>query len=192
MELAGLSLIKVNTATDFKPFDCGDEDLNDFLLSKSKHYQIELLAVTYLLENEERTIAFFSIFNDSLRVQEKEFASKSAFKRLLSRLVTHPKRHLEYYPALKIGRLGVCNTIKKSGVGTAIINFIISIAMDQNESCACKLITVDAYDKSLGFYEKLGFTYFTETDKGKDTRQMYLDLTPIMNASLEEQSGKIH
>jgi hypothetical protein len=60
------------------------------------------------------------------------------------------------------------------------------LAIDQNAHCACKLITVDAYEQSLGFYEKKGFLYFTETDKDKDTRQMYLDLTPIINASMEE------
>ena len=54
MELAGLSLIKVTTDTIIKPFDCGDEDLNNFLVSKAKDYQKELLAVTYILENEER------------------------------------------------------------------------------------------------------------------------------------------
>jgi hypothetical protein len=162
MELAGLSLIKVNTDTIIKPFDCGDGDLNDFLVSKAKDY--------------------------SLRVQEMAFASKSALKRFLSKLVSHPKRHLEYFPALKIGRLGVCNTTKKTGVVTLIINFIINLAIDQNVHCACKLITVDAYDQSLGFYEKKGFSFFSETDKGKDTRQMYLDLTPIINASLEEQA----
>jgi hypothetical protein len=91
MQLAGLSLIKVNANTIIKPFDCGDDDLNDFLASKAKDYQKELLAVTYILENEERTIAFFSIFNDSLRVQEMSFASKSAFKRFLSKLVSHRK-----------------------------------------------------------------------------------------------------
>jgi|ERR1700722_2755099 len=113
MELAGSSLIKVSLDTIIKPFDCGDGDLNDFLVSKAKDYQRELLTVTYILENQERTIAFFSIFNDSLRVQEMAFASKSALKRFLSNLVSHPKRHLEYFPALKIGRLGVCNTTKK-------------------------------------------------------------------------------
>jgi|SRR5258708_2393794 len=95
MEVAGLSLFKINDDTIIKPFDCGDEDLNDFLLSKAKLYQKELLAVTYILENDERTIAFFSIFNDSLRVQEVAFASRSAFKRFLSKLVSHPKRHEE-------------------------------------------------------------------------------------------------
>jgi GNAT superfamily N-acetyltransferase len=185
MDFSGLSLIKIDGSTDIKPFDCGDDDLNDFLLSKAKYYQSELLAVTYLLENEERTIAFFSIFNDSVRVQEIEFATKSALKRFLSSMVSHPKRHLKYFPALKIGRLGVCKTTRGKGLGRAIVSYIINLAIEQNSNCACKLITVDAYDQSLGFYENIGFSYFTETDEGKDTRQMYLDLTPLLNAASE-------
>lgn len=98
-------------------------------------------------------------------------------------MVTHPKRHLEYFPAIKIGRLGVCNQIQKSGIGKTIVEFIIDLAMRQNEDCACKLITVDAYSQSLGFYERRGFRFFTDNDKGKDTRQMYLDLTPFINAA---------
>jgi predicted GNAT family N-acyltransferase len=186
MELAGLSFIKIDSTTEIKPFDCGDGDLNDFLFSKAKLYQQEHLAVTYLIEDAERTIAFFSIFNDSLKVEESSFASKSAFKRLLSGLVSHPKRHLRYFPALKLGRLAVDNASKKGGIGTTIINFIISLALEQNQSCACKLLTVDAYEQSLAFYEKKGFLYLTESDKGKDTRQMYLDLTPIINAAMAE------
>jgi predicted GNAT family N-acyltransferase len=185
MDFSGLSLVKIDGSTNIKPFDCGDDDLNDFLLSKAKYYQDELLAVTYLLENEERTIAFFSIFNDSVRVQEIKWASKSAFRRFLKNMVSHPKRHLEYFPALKIGRLGVCNTTKGKGLGKAIISYIISLAIDQNNTCACKLITVDAYAQSLGFYGKIGFEYFTDTDEGEDTRQMYLDLTPLINTAKE-------
>ena len=33
------------------PFDCGDEDINDFFVSQAMRYQKELLAVTYFLEN---------------------------------------------------------------------------------------------------------------------------------------------
>jgi len=72
---------------------------------------------------------------------------------------------------------------------TIIKPFDCGDAITQNKSCACKLLTVDAYEQSLGFYEKKGFTYFTDNDKGKDTRQMYLDLTPIINASQEEERG---
>lgn len=134
MELAGLSLNKIDSNTVIKPFDCGDEDLNDFLSSKAKLYQQENLAVTYLIEDETRTVAFFSIFNDSLKVEESFFASKSALKRLLSQLVTHPKRHLRYFPALKIGRLAVDNVNKKGGIGSSIIRFVISLAIEQNKT----------------------------------------------------------
>jgi predicted GNAT family N-acyltransferase len=186
MELAGLSLVKIDANTVLKPFDCGDEDLNDFLSSKAKLYQQEKLAVTYLIESEDRTVAFFSVFNDSLKVEESFFASKSALKRFLSQLVSHPKRHLRYFPALKIGRLAVDNNNKKGGMGSSILQFVISLAIQQNKTCACKLITVDAYPQSLGFYERMGFSYFTDSDKGKDTRQMFLDLTPIINAAIAE------
>jgi len=103
MDFAGLSLIKVNNNTIIKPFDCGDDDLNDFLHSKSVFYSNELLATTYLLEDENDTIAFFSLFNDNVRVEETDFASKSAWKRFLSDIVSHPKRHFKYFPAIKIG-----------------------------------------------------------------------------------------
>ena len=188
MDFSGLQLIKINEDTSIKPFDCGDLDLNDFLLSKAKDYSKELLAVTYILEDNEKTIAFFSIFNDSLRVQEAEFASKTSFKRFLSGLTPHPKRHLRYFPALKIGRLAVNNNIQKSGIGKSIISFIIDLAIRQNDHCACKLITVDAYDQSLRFYEKMNFEYLTDIDKGKDTRQMFLDLKPFLNSVYEHET----
>lgn len=58
-----------------------------------------------------------------------EFASKTAIKRLLKDLVSHPKRHLKSYPAIKIGRLGVTKTIQKSGLGKMIVNSIIELAL---------------------------------------------------------------
>lgn len=178
-----LTLRKVKPPFSFKFFDCGDNDLNQFLTLKAELYKKELLAVTYVLENEDRTIAFFSIFNDSVNAREEKFLSKSSFKRFMKDLLPHPKRHLQDFPALKIGRLGVCSQTQKSGIGKNVIDYIISIALKHNEDCACKLITVDAYADSLGFYEKRGFKYLTEKDAGKETRQMFLDLTLYKNAA---------
>lgn len=178
MDFTGLTLTKIDAQSIIKPFDCGDIDLNEFLVSKAVHYKKELLAVTYLLENENRTIAFFSVFNDRVRISEDDFASKNAFKKFLKGFVSHPKRHLRDYPALKIGRLGVCNQIQKGGIGKAIIDFIINLAVKQNNYCACKLLIVDAYVQSLGFYERKGFQYLADKNNSMNTREMYLDLTP--------------
>lgn len=41
-------------------------------------------------------------------------------------------------------------------------------------------MTVDAYRDALGFYEKSGFTFFTDSDKDDETRVMYLDLKTLL------------
>lgn len=42
-------------------FDCGDTDLNDFILHESLHYRKALLAVSYVLETEDekQVVAYF-------------------------------------------------------------------------------------------------------------------------------------
>ena len=192
MPLDNYTIVVVNSASQIKDFDCDDEPLKKFLIEKSVEYSKELLATTYIFESENETVAYFSIFNDNLRVEDTDFASKGALKRFLSSLVTHPKRHLEYFPAIKLGRLAVSTSLRSKGVGEEIIKIIIGLALKQNEICACKVITVDAYayERQLKFYEKMGFAYLTDKAKidyddddsdSKPTKPMYLDLTPFLN-----------
>lgn len=162
-----------------KPFDCEDETLNDFLLNKAKGYKEEFLATTFILENKEKTVAYYSIFNASLFVEEDNFASKSTFKRFLKNFVTHPKRHLDSFPALKIGRLGISKEFKGMGLGRMIINTIINDAYELNNSHACKVVSVDAYKQSIDFYSKQGFIFMTDNDKDDETRQMYFDVSSL-------------
>lgn len=178
-ELSQLTLILLDENHTIKPFDCGDDDLNEFLFEKAKLYKNEFLATTFILENSTQTVAYYSIFNDSLKVEEERFASKSALKRFLKELVSHPKRHLKSFPALKIGRLGIDKSFKGKGLGKLIVNNIIFDTLKLNQSQGCKLITVDAYNESLLFYERLNFEYLTENDKEDETRQMYFDLTTL-------------
>lgn len=114
-----------------------------------------------------------------MKVELESFASTSAFRRFLKELVSHPKRHLKSFPALKIGRLGIDRNFKGKGLGKLIVNSIINDALELNEKQACKLVTVDAYSQSLTFYERLNFEYLTESDKDEETRQMYFDLTSL-------------
>ncbi|EKY08307.1 hypothetical protein HMPREF9075_01729, partial [Capnocytophaga sp. oral taxon 332 str. F0381] len=65
-----IELLKENH--QIKPFDCEDDDLNDFLFNKALLYQKELLATTFVIENEERTLGYYSILNDSLQLKEED------------------------------------------------------------------------------------------------------------------------
>ena len=78
---------RFNPDDSVKPFDCGDADLNGFLLeddpsvSNARHHANELLAVTYVIEDEEKeqTIAYFSLLNDKI---EREITDNAAWNRL--------------------------------------------------------------------------------------------------------------
>jgi GNAT superfamily N-acetyltransferase len=132
-----------------------------------------------------QTLAYYSIFNDSLRIEEVTFASKSALKKFLQRLFPYPKRHLKHYPAIKIGRLAISKKAQKIGLGREIMDSVIGYAITQNEHCACKFLLVDAYKDAVGFYEKMQFRYFSDSDLNNKTRQMYLNITPLINSKEE-------
>lgn len=174
MDLSGFKLERLTPEKEILQFDCGDPDLNEFLLSDSKNYASQLLAVTYLLENEKGPIAFFSVLNDKISVQDVE--SGNRWKKI--KVIFPHNKHFKSYPAVKIGRFAVSNEFKQNGLGTALLDYIKFLFI-QNNRTGCRFITVDAYRQSLKFYEKNGFRYLTEQDKEEDTRLMYFDLAQI-------------
>ena len=116
-----LSFLLLTEDHTIKPFDCEDEDLNDFLFNEATPYQKELLATTFVMENDEQTLGYYSLLNDSLQLREDMFASKSQFRKFLRELMPYPKRHLKTIPALKIGRLAIDKSFKGKGIGRVIM-----------------------------------------------------------------------
>ena len=175
-----VSILLLTEDYPIKPFDCEDEDLNDFLFNEATPYQKELLATTFVMENDEQTLGYYSLLNDSLQLREDMFASKSQFRKFLRELMPYPKRHLKTIPALKIGRLAIDKSFKGKGLGSVIMANIISKCIKMNKEQACRLITVDAYKQAIPFYQKMGFKFLTEDDKNDTTRLMFLDLANII------------
>ena len=168
-------VIRLTENYQFKPFDCGDDDLNDFLFNSSKDFLKGLLAVTYLVEDETNTIAFFSLSNDKISVTELGSETKWAerFKEILP-----IEKQFNSYPAMKIVRFAVSTEYKYKGWGNRILDFI-KIWFTIDNKTGCKYITVDAYRASLKFYEKNKMTYLTSKDRKSDTRLMYFDLSKL-------------
>src|ERR1035437_5308558 len=161
MPLSDYKRVRLTPEHNILPFDCDDRDLNEFLFEDAKSYQSQLLAVTYIFEDDLNTVAFFSIFNDKISVDD--FDSKSQWKKIF---IPHNKRKRSY-PAVKLGRLGVSTGYQRQGIGNDILNYI-KILFLKNNKTGCKFITVDAYCKSLGFYENNGFDYITNRDKNEE------------------------
>ncbi|MCH5346779.1 MAG: GNAT family N-acetyltransferase [Muribaculaceae bacterium] len=177
MNLSRFVFIQINKDTEIKSFDCGDDDLNDFLLSDAKNYFKTMMALTYLLEDEEasKTVAYYSLLNDKI-VFDPEYKS---FWNRLNRHIPNSKRRKEY-PAVKIGRLAVSSQYANQKIGKAIISQIKYMFSTMQRS-ACRFITVDAYAAAIPFYQKCGFAFLSEKDKGSNTRAMYFDLINYMD-----------
>ncbi|EKY16953.1 GNAT family N-acetyltransferase [Capnocytophaga sp. oral taxon 326] len=179
MNLDNLSFLRVTKGFVFKPFNCEDDDLNEFLFEEAIPYRKELLATTFVIEDDTRTLDYYSLLNDSLQLKEEMFSSKSQLKKFLRDLIPYPKRHLKNIPSVKIGRLAVDKSCKGKGLGKIMIHTIISNCLMLNDNQACRLITVDAYKQAIPFYQRMGFEFLSDNDKEDSTRLMFLDLADL-------------
>jgi hypothetical protein len=83
MILKGIDFVpvlkKFESEDVIKPFESEDADLNDFLLNDAKNYLVQRLAVTYIIENEMETVAYFCLSNDAVM---RYLADKKAWKQI--------------------------------------------------------------------------------------------------------------
>lgn len=158
-------------------FDCGNDDLNEFIKKDALKYEESLLAKTYLIidVSTEKLIAFYSVLND--KVSMDHTISKNAFNKQIKSELTHYKNHLKEIPSVKIGRLAVDSKFARRGYGKSIIDFIKSDFSHERNKTGCHFITVDSYKKSKAFYEKQGFEKYPVSLKDdKETILMYYNL----------------
>ena len=146
-----LVIARLEKEETVKTFDCGDSDLNDFIINESRLYRKEKLAVTYVLEDEtdtehEHIVAFFSLSND--RISISDFDTKTKYNRFSKRFNNH--KRLKSYPAAKIGRLGVSLNMRGNSVGSFLLDFIKRFFTADNKT-GCRFITVDAYAAAIPF-----------------------------------------
>ena len=165
-----------------KPFDCGNSDLNGFLLetgSKEPNATLskkELLAATYIVEDNHthNILGYFSLLHDKI---DRQIADKTIWNKL-SREIPNSKRRSSY-PALKIGKLAVSQELKSHGLGTQIINFVEWLYL-QDQRAGCRFITVDALREAEDFYGKNFFKRLVNPEPEDETVLMFFDLKSLL------------
>ena len=168
---------KLNKSNKVKYFDCGDGDLNDFILNEASLFQNARLAVSYILrsnDDSKNIVAFFSLSNDKISITD--FENKTKYNKF-SRRFDNRKR-LKSYPAIKIARLGVSLSMKGKQIGSSVIDLIKTYFTNDSKS-GCRFLTVDAYSDAMPFYQKNGFVPLNEDDAHDKTRLLYFDLNDV-------------
>ena len=177
--LENLKHCQIDRKTIEIPFACGDNDLDDFYKNDAILYQEDLIAKTYIIYKDNKIVSFYSLLNDNIN-SKNENVSKEAFKKIKKKF--RHRKQFSSYPAIKIGRFAVSSDCQKKGIGKSILDFILcNIAGNKQNSSACRFITVDAYEKVIGFYEKCGFGPL-RNNVSSGTLPMYYDLKQIENS----------
>ena len=180
MDITNYILVRLDTDDDnVIAFDCGDLDLNNFLLNDAVKYQKERLSVTHILtlptDDTVQIIGYFCLLTDKLVFDPTDEGQRKIWKDFNKENRIHFNKHRKTYPAVKIGRLAVASAFAGKGMGRRMIEHIISMIIDMN-SIGCRFITVDAYRDAFDFYLKNNFNYLFDDDANEQTRLMYFDI----------------
>lgn len=185
------SLYRMTTKEELDSFSCGDNDLDEFFHQEACLYDEQLLGKTYFFATEKGgkdvIVCAFTLANDSIKAALIPNASRNK----IQRKIPNSKR-TRSYPAVLIGRLGVAKEFQATnhGIGSQVIDYIITWFLLPENKTGCRFIVVDAYNKDnvLRFYEKNGFKFLYSTENLEkeanhipaeehlEARMMYLDL----------------
>lgn len=147
-------------------FDCGDEDLNEFLLKDSFENIKNNLCTIFLCIYEEDVIGFFSLSADSIKINDEL-------------KIQYPQ-----YPAIKIGRLAVSKEFQNQHIGSLMIDWVVGFCRNLGNEIGIRFVSVDVYNnaKTINFYNHNQFVEL-ESVKKKNRRNipMYRDICERLN-----------
>lgn len=85
------------------------------------------------------------------------------------------------YPAVKIARLAVDQSVQGRGLGRHLVE--LALGVTKREVCplvGCRFVMVDSKKNAVKFYERCGFTILeTRTNRSRPEPVMFVDLSKI-------------
>lgn len=158
---------------------CGQPDLDRFFHHYAGQNQFRLhLAVTYVAVVEERIVGFATVAAGAI---ERDAVPAPRLKR---RLPAYP------LPMLRLARLGVDARAQGLGVGTALIRYVLTLAVEQRDRLGCVGVVTDAKLEAEAFYANLGFVPLTGVVEGAlhgEPTPMFLPIGTVASLLSGEQ-----
>lgn len=170
-----MDIRKLSQNDKLEPFNCGDTELNGFLVDDAKDYQKQLITNTFVIYDGDKVVAYFSLLNDRI---SKEDVEKNLWRKI-RKPIPHEK-HFKSYPAIKLGRLGVSIDYRHQHIGSELVYYVKVQAILKPGMSACRFLTVDAYPSAHEFYIANGFKDLVNNlDEQRETIPMYFDLMEL-------------
>lgn len=147
MQFDEIKIEKLSRIHDTSKFDCGDEDINEFLKKDALMWQERKLAVTRIFVYNDEIIGFSCTSADSIKLDLEERKNENGLD----------QKKMKEVPAIKIGRLGRSLKYKDQKVGEFILKWTIGHVLELSDSTGIRFVTVDSYPKKVEWYELFGF-----------------------------------
>jgi predicted N-acetyltransferase YhbS len=139
------SPVPLDQSHDLTGFDCGNNDLTEWLKKKALKNQISGSSRTFVVRDEQKVVAYYSLAAGSI---EHEFVNSK-----VKRNQPNP------IPVVILARLAVALGYQKKGIGLGLVKDAIQRILSASEAIGIRAILVHAIDGSAKvFYEQCGFT----------------------------------
>jgi GNAT superfamily N-acetyltransferase len=143
--VSGLRLVLLSADHDLSGFDCGNDELNRWLVDHALASQKADLARTYLALRGETVAAYVSLTTGSIR-------HEAAPRRYARGMPRHP------IPTILIARLAVDRRHQGQRLGSRLLAEALRLAVAASNTAAARLVVVDAIDeRAAAFYRRWGF-----------------------------------
>lgn len=139
---------------DRSGFDCGVEELNDWLKTQATQQQKKDNAVTFvaLHPDDNRVVGYYSSLTYRLDLDEAAAAYGVGKRR-------YP------VPALLLARLAVCQSFQGNRLGELLLLHALHNASEVADRVGVEVLVVHAINKdAAAFYGRYGFTQFADHD----------------------------
>ena len=143
--MSELSLVPLRAEHHLSGFDCGNSELDRWLIDHALASQKADLARTYLVMDSNSVAAYVSLTTGSIRPD-------AAPKRYTRRMPRYP------IPTVLIARLAVARRYQRQKPGSRLLAEALRLAVAASDTAAARLVVVDAVDdQAATFYRRWGF-----------------------------------
>ena len=143
--MSELRLVLLGSDHDLSGFDCGNAELDRWLIDHALASQKADLARTYLALDGRTVAGYVSLTTGSIR-------REAAPKRYARGMPRHP------IPIILIARLAVDRRHHGNRLGSRLLAEALRLAVTASDTAAARLVVVDAIDEqAAGFYRRWGF-----------------------------------
>lgn len=146
-------------------FDCGVESINKYVYES---YWATLLqhGYAYQIEYDSRIIGYYMITINHMMLEDCD-----------EKISEYSSGLSNYIYTVEIKYLAIRKNLQGKKIGTAVLKSIIKSIKDYLYYIPFRLITIDARDDYIRWYESLGFIKCPVNSAGQDgyTTKMYLD-----------------